>query len=347
MKIHTPTAPLLKALETASLALPARQSLPELTMVRVDCSANGLRLTCDSLDAAVSVLLPEIQAEACAFLVSPKLLKASLRSDEASLSYDGKKLTVESGGKSTMMTLDVQPFHKMREPITTKEVDAKALSFGIKAALMCVNSGSDAFDGCVAWDFEIRMMIGADGKAVHATPIDLHLGQSVLIPRFCASLLSNLFGWEDELRMGFDKVMHVTTGNVSAWLSMADLRMPRMSAFMGSDIPKLCSVPREALVQAMEHIVAFAEPEHQKVLVSAKGDSLKIVATHNGNETTEEIVGLALEFEDEFCTNLSAVTRSIRHWTADEITLYKGDRLLMKPNDESGCVGVACMIRMD
>lgn len=347
MKIHTSTAPLLEALETVSLALPARQSLPELTMVRVDCSANGLRLTCDCLDAAVSVLLPDIQAEACAFLVSPKLLKASLRSDEASLSYDGKKLTVESGGKSTMMTLDVQPFHKMREPITTKEVDAKALSFGLKSALACVNSGSDAFDGCVAWDSEIRMMIGADGKAFHAAPVDLHIGQSVLIPRFCASIMGDLFGWEDEIRVGFDKVLHITTGHVSAWLSMADLRMPRMSAFMGNGIPKLCSVSREALVKALENIGAFAEPEHQKVLVSAKGDSLKIVATHNGNETAEEIGGVALEFEDEFCTKLSAVTRSIRHWTADEITLHKGDRLLMKPNDESGCVGVACLFRMD
>lgn len=347
MKITSASSPILEAITKASLALPPRTTMPVLTLARIDYSPDGIEICCDSLDCAISVRVPEVKADSRGqFFVSPRLLKASLRGEGVTMTLNGTRLRIESGGTSTIETAmsDVAP--KLREPMDAHPVDGKALNFALKSAINCLASGDDSLAGCVAWDKELQAMIGSDSKAFSLAPVQLGCRSSILIPRFCANLICQCFDWDSDLAMGTNgKALYFVSGNVRAWCSLAEAKIPRYAP-MVSEPPKVCKVPREAFLKALNELLAFAEESFPRLRVRTAGNAIVLSTGHNGNESRCEIE-CEPNAEVSLCTMLTAVTRSIRYWTSDEIGIYKGDRFMLRPEDQSGALALPCLMRED
>lgn len=348
--ISGPSKPLLEALAKASLALPSRVSLPQLTLVKIESAEKLVTLSADCLDAAITVSVEGLTIKGqFSTLVSPRLLKASLRGEEFELVLEDNKMLVESAGRSVISCGDVKEFPPQRVTIPVQEVDAKSLLLGIKCGLNCADPQPDSPRNGVVWDHEMRAIVGGDGKAIHVTNIDLGLDQTLIIPRFSASMLSTLVSWEEPLYLGLEKhTLHVQQGPAQAWMQLQDGRTASMKRMFEGESDRICCVSREDLSTALENLTPFAGPTLGRLKVHVTPTHMVLSVSYDGNKSSASVECILGATPSTFPVLLASLSRAIRFWSSDTVRIGRKDNLMhVSPEDNSGCRAGVVLIRDD
>lgn len=347
MKLSGPSSTLLEALTSVSLALPTRQSLPALTLVRIDSSPKETRLVADCLDACVQVTVQGLQSKGeFSILVSPRLLRASLRGEQFELVLEDQKLLVESSGRSTILTTDVKEFPKDREKITTHEVDAKALLHGIKTGLNCAEPQSDSPRNGVVYEHGLGL-VGGDGKCIHLKELDLGIDRTIIIPRFSAGVISGLVSWEEPLYLGLERhTLYIEQGDSRCWLQLSEAQLSSMKQAFAADPPKTCCVARESMDNALESLAPFVGASLGRVSVHVMPTHIVLSASSDGNKSSAMIECVLEAKEDKFSVLLNSLSRAIKHWTSDTLSIHREPNFIqIRPDDASACRAVVLLLR--
>jgi DNA polymerase III sliding clamp (beta) subunit (PCNA family) len=342
------TKPVLDALTKVSLGLPSRQSLPALTLVKLVADSNGVTLTSDCLDASVQVQIDGLTAkDSFSVLLSPRLLRASLRGDEFELALEEGKVLVESNGRSVILTGNVAEFAPVRTAPPTHEVDAKTFLLGIKCGLNCADQQSESPRNGVVWEDGMKAMVGGDGKGVHMCEVDLGLDQTIIIPRFSANLIAGLLSWEEPLKLGLERsTLYVSQGSARAWMQLQDSSIGTLKALFQGETDKTCSVSRESLDNALDSLTPFVGASLGKVRIHVMPSHIVLSASHDGNKSSASVECVLGGKEERFSVLLASLTKVIRFWTADTLTISREPNFIrVQPDDQSGCRAVVLLVR--
>lgn len=346
MKLTSPSKLLIDALSIAEQAVNSKATMPQLTCAKFDCERDVVTITCDSLDACVSVRVEGCTVdEPFAFLASPRLMKASLRGDEATITFKDDKLQIVSGGKSTMATLPVKEFAPIRANIDAHEIDGRRFLAALKAAANCTGGAPDSIESCVCWDKELSNVFGTNRTMLHTRTMDLGLTDSIIMPRPSVTLISSIFGDGEGMSIGLGKgVLHVSKGDVSAWVGLREGGMLPYRLLI-SDSPAIGTINREGLLSALSALEPFTDPTFGKIGIEATDGAWNITASHNGNESSAQVDGADGSDVEKFYTSLRMLEKAVKTWEAEKVSVSNEGKMLLRPMDDSGCVAVVCVIR--
>lgn len=348
MKLTTSTKPLLAALDAASLAISPKIRLPMLTCALVECSKDGtVSVTCDSLDARMTVTFEGAKVdEPFRFLAAPRLLKAALRGDEATLTFDHGILSIVSGGKSKLTTINADEFPNAWPEIAMNQVEAAKLINGLKMACNCASPDASSADSCVFWDKETTHLFGTDRKSLSAYPVALDIAESFILPAVQAKIITSCFE-ADELAVGKKEgAMELSQGNKRLWIRLREGNILPHKSLLVDGKPS-AYIERETLKKALSDLAEFSDTEYQKITVTPSEGDWMAFSQNLGNESTVNIAGAELVDKMEpFTFSRNGVYSVIQHWTCDRIAIRRGANVLMlTPEDESGAIGIASVIR--
>jgi DNA polymerase III sliding clamp (beta) subunit (PCNA family) len=349
MKLSLQTQPLLDALDYASLALAPRMNLPVLTCALIECDhSSQCTVTCDSLDARMTVRFDGVKTdEPFSFLVSPRMLRASLRESEAEIEIGKNALTIRSGGVSKLALC----FDKYPEPwkaIACKPIEGAAFLSALRVTGNCADSSPTSNQDFVAWSREHGRMYATNGKALIGSDVALDLANSFMLPLAHAKLILSAFDHEDEITLGMDVgTMCLESDDRRLWVKLREGEVPDFQRYFPKMKP-LASIGREAFQEALATIGDFAEKEWQKIYVTL-GKSWELRANDGNNESTvtlsdvkEKSNGVPqIAFARQYLANI------IKFWTCDRISVATdGSVLTLTPEDKTGHVGVQSLMRV-
>lgn len=353
MTLKTPTKPLLDALELASIAIPSRTTLPVLTCAKFDVSQDSVTVTCDSLDARVSVYVPGIESDSeFSFLASPRMFKAALRGDDAEISFDKvkRKLNIKSGGVTNLSTVNVDEFPPEWKTPKTNPVNATDLLRAIRITATCASDDAGRPGLCgIMWNPAHKEMAATDGRMLTLLPLELDLVEPATIPTAHSKIIAACFLDVDEIQVGQDEgKLFLQAGGIRVWARLFEGNQVNYRAVIPQDYKPVASFSREDLQTALASLDAFvAGDEFQKVKITT-GEEWQAKAGNGDNETSVPIrdvepLGRAVE---SFAVNRGNVLKLLRYWTADRVTLSMNDAVIvLKPEDDSGCMGLTMQFR--
>lgn len=348
MKLQTKSAPLLKALELASQVLSSKRTLPTLTCAEVGVGITGVgSVTCDSLDARMTVFFEAAPPdEPFTFLAPARLLKASLRADEATIVLDGTTLNISSGGKTKLLTMDASEFPKPWADISTKPVDAAKLFSALKMASACTGAGFET----VFWDKASTNLFGTDRKSLCAAPVELGFSENFVLPVGQARIITGCFeAGDDSFAAGMDKhVIHVQQGDRMAWLRCQEALVPDHQKMIPQAEPS-ATVSREGLKQAMDALSAFTDDNLGKIAITPDKNGWMASAKEVGNESEVQIQDVQMHLGQQaepFLISRSGMSQVLAHWTAEKVVFRRGENsVMLTPEDESGAFGILGLYR--
>lgn len=345
MKATLATKPIVSALDSATSALISGKSLPITTCALLEFRKGILTVSCDSLDARMSVELENVDHdEDCSFVVPPKLLKASLRGDETSLNFDGSILHVQSFGKTKLATIPAVEFPKPWAVVDTVEVDTSILT-ALLATYSCTLRSRGDTSECVLWDKENGALVTAYQRLITVWPADLGRTETFILHHSALAFLLSEVDEKQPLYLGKEGgILHFKSGNKSGWMLLWDGQFVKWKLVM-EDAPVLSVFQREEFLNGLSALMEFVEPDNRKVVLSHDGEKWALTASHNGNEASINIMGGEPNSPDPICFSLEAVQKIIRFWTCDDIALHVGRGLTIKPVDGSNCSGTTSLIR--
>lgn len=343
------TKPFLAALDSASIAAATGRNLPILSCALVEFTKDSVSVTCDNLDARVKAWSAEVKCDKpFAFCVGANLLRYAMRGEEAVLTLDKLRLTIKSGGVTTLSTLAVDEFPQPWKQVARHPVDPVEFLGGIKAAVSCVgsDSGSEFLKTCIHWDQSLARMVGCDGKMLATAPVALLMDEPFTLPGSQAKLILSCFNTKDEgLTAGVsDTVFCVSTSDRTLWVKLHAGKYFNYSQVIPASKP-FASVNRDALVVALKSLVPFCDDGYvyHKVRVEVGDDAWTLSTRNNQNESSVSLDVEVGEKVDVFSINPSRLLSILQNWACDTIAVTLNGALLIHPEQPTGQLGVTTL----
>lgn len=350
MTVTIPTKPLLAAIESASIAV--GRSLPVLSCALVECEAGEVRVTCDNLDARITATADGAQTDKpFKFVTGVRLLRAALRGETAEITLIKDRLTIKSGGVTTLGTAPVKEFPSAWKEPKVGAVDVVELMKALRITSHCIDpSSGEPHKATVSWIKETGRMYGTDGRHLSVYPIQLSVSGNVVLPACQVKIISTCFGGSDALEIGLsDGTLYLVSGAVRAWVKLSAMVMPNFEAIVPTDATPIASIRRESLQAVIGSLSEFVDVDAYQKMKITTGEAWEASARNGDNESTITIPDVTPTFGaagETIAINRSHIARLLRYWTADSVEVLRTDNIIMfKPEDQSGCVGVTMRIR--
>lgn len=353
MKIVASSQPLLDALSIASLALPSRVSMPQLTSALIEAEGKTVRISCDSLQSRVTVER-EVDSvdEPFSTLCPPRLLKAALRGNEATLIYTERdekpKLKIRSGGETTLQTLYTSEFPKAWPEVETSSVDAVKLLTALKIGIACADPSPSTQSHCIYYKPECHHLYASYGNAMGVYPIDLG-SQGFILPSAQAKIVLSLFD-ADDMEFGMKgSDLHFVQGQTKVWLKTVE-GTPFNHLQMLPKAEPFASIPRKELLAKLDGLLPFSDSEaYCKVLIEPYGKEWVISTRNLGSESSavlEDVEKMDGDDLGPFTISLQSLVRITKNWSCERMKIRRNQNIVqLDAEDDSGCFSVAALIR--
>jgi hypothetical protein len=351
MTLTAESAPLLAALETASSACSSK--MPILSCANIAARADGtITISCDSLDQRLEVTIDGAEVESSfSFVASPRMLRASLRAERAILTLKDGKLHVDSGGKSSIFTLDPKEFPAPWVAITVKPVESGFLS-SLKHVIACANPDAADIMNAAHWRHEARHLVsvGRGNSSLCIHPLALGISRDFSIPGPCAKTIGSVFTGGESFALGHEAgIVHIHEGNIKGWFKTMEARVPNHAVLIIKDAP-FASMERESLLRALESLEAFSDAEsgNWATLKSDDGEWSVLALNREGESLVPVVEVEHISDVDSMILPRDKVTKFLRGLTADRVEMRRDERAMqITPCDESGVMGIFGMRRPD
>lgn len=352
MKLTTQTKPLIEALKVASAAIARKSTLPQLSCALVEGRDGKLFVTCDNLDSRLTVEAGAIDMEGpFKFLVSPRLLTAALRDEEAEIDIQTGKLVIQSGGRTVLQTMPVDEFPPIPAEIECVPVDGSEF---IAAALATINIAStDASKyvlNSIFYDAKNSCIVATNGAALSIHPCKLGLSENFIIPSDHVRIITGHFSGVEGLMIGKDETrLTLKAEGLTFTARLMEGMYPNYRQVIPSESRKVATMDRSNLQEALNCLGDFADSESGKLVMQQKGDEWEFSAATNGNESSASV---AVEKDSDLCKigiSRYHLTNLIRGWMCDEIRVDQLDEcspLLLRPKAGGEQLGVIMPMRI-
>lgn len=349
MKITLQSKPMLEALGIASKVISPRANLPALSCALIESHEGAMRVTCDSLEARITVDVPDADFnEPFRFLAPVRQLQYALRGETAELSIDKGRLIVVSGGRSSLGMLPVNEFPQTWTQVPRHGVDASEFIRALKIAEnCCATNGGDMWQlQSVHFDPTCSRMIGCDRQMLGAAQVAMLMDEPFLLPANLASVVLGAFGSSDNFTIGVSGgVFCVSAPGKTVWARLMEGEYPKYQQVIPVDGDRM-TMNREELQESLRSLSGFLDAI-QRVDVTQAGGSWLMTACANGHESSATVSvqhgkGARLT---PFSFIASKMLGVIRYWDCDTIDVMQGERgLLLRPVGQENPMGVVSLL---
>lgn len=325
MKLTIQSKPLIDALKVASSAISRKSTLPQLSCALVEGRDGKVFVTCDNLDARMTVTAGGIEMdEDFAFLVAPRLLTAALRDEEAEIDIQAGKLVIQSGGRTVLNTLPSSEFTPSPELPELHPCDGLAFRHAIKSVIGCVSDDStrQMLQGAY-WNARENEIVTTNGTSLSLSPCELPLTESVLIPTETLRLILSLEAEDMSIGLSGNRLC-VSSGECILVAKTLDLTFPNYRQVIPAAEGPLFTVSRDEFEGALSFVGGFSDANTGRVEAELKEGKLSLKArTDDGNESC-----LAVDANGEanpLAFSHSKLSKIFQGWQADEVKIQQRD----------------------
>lgn len=327
MKLTIQTKPLIEALKVASAAISRKSTLPQLHCALVEGRDGKLFVTCDNLDARLTVEAGGIEMdEPFSFLVAPRLMTAALRDEEATIEIQTGKVVIQSGGRTVLNTLPSEEFPHATNLPELETCDGAAFIAAIKSVIGCVSDDpTRAAINSAFYHSSAKEIVATNGTSLALSPCELPLTEDAIIPTEVLHIITSLDAEDMQIGLTAPRLC-VTSGGCTLVAKMLDMNYPNYKQVIPEAKGPSFTVSRDVLEDALSFVGGFAEAGTDRVNAELKDGKLSLKASSpNGNESRLDIeaVGMA----NPLAFSHSKLSKVIHGWAADEVKIQQQDEI--------------------
>ncbi len=304
MKFTITREQLQEGLIAVASTVPTRTTLPVLSNILVEATADGVRLAGTDLDIAVSTVVPaEIQAEGAVTLPAKKLVEIvrELPSAAIHFSTSGEQRVTLECGPSRFKLLGIARDEFPSFPTVSFDKAWKMTSADIQnlinhVAFAASTEESRPILNGVLWEMrEDRMrMVATNGHRLARMDRPVSGGSAaadLIVPPKALEQIRKLFGPADEVEVArSDNHLGFRAGSTRIFTRLIEGPYPNYEQVIPRDNDKVVTVDRQALAAAIRRVGVVASDQTHRVRLSFSSGLVKFsVSTPDLGEAEDEI----------------------------------------------------------
>ena len=304
MKFTITREQLQEGLVAVASTVPTRTTLPILSNILVEATADGVRLAGTDLDIAVSTVVPaEIEAEGAVTLPAKKLVEIVRELPSAGIHFSAsgeQRVTLECG-PSRFKLLGIARDEFPSFPDVSFDDAWKMTSRDIQnlinhVAFAASSEESRPILNGVLWEMrEDRMrMVATNGHRLAKMDIPVSGGSAaadLIVPPKALEQIRKLFGPADEIDVArSDNHLGFRAGSTLIFTRLIEGPYPNYEQVIPRDNDKEVTVDRQALAAALRRVGVVASDQTHRVRLSFSSGLVKFsVSTPDLGEAQDEI----------------------------------------------------------
>ena len=304
MKFTITREQLQEGLIAVASTVPTRTTLPVLSNILVEATADGVRLAGTDLDIAVSTVVPaEIEAEGAVTLPAKKLVEIvrELPSAGIHFSASGEQQVTLECGRSRFKLLGIARDEFPSFPTVSFDNAWKMTSADIQNLVSHVVFAASTEESRpilngVLWEMrEDRMrMVATNGHRLARMDIPVSGGAAaadLIVPPKALEQIRKLFGPADEIEVArSDNHLGFRAGSTHIFTRLIEGPYPNYEQVIPRDNDKVVTVDRQALAAAIRRVGVVASDQTHRVRLSFSSGLVKFsVSTPDLGEAEDEI----------------------------------------------------------
>jgi len=330
---------LLQALSLISSAVPSRTTLPVLSNILVEATAEGLQMTATDLDLSVTTrAMADVKAESALTVPAKKLLELVRKLPKEELKLEAKDLTLIVGSKTGRFKFlcirpEEFPARVTVSPDSALTIDARQFERLIRRSIYAVSTDETrpALNGALLQvvEGEIRL-VATDGHRLaratlkHPGAVKGALKGDVILPLKALNHLHRLLAEsEDPVHVELSKNhARFTVGKTSLTTKLIEGPFPNYEQVLPKNNNKHLHVKTNELASSLDRVSVFSDGLTRQVKFAIARNKLTlIVQTPDQGEATESL-DVRYDAEDlEIGYNASYLLDILRTIDSEEVTI--------------------------
>ncbi|MFQ5702854.1 MAG: DNA polymerase III subunit beta [Gemmatimonadales bacterium] len=314
MKFTITRERLQEGLLAVAATVPSKTTLPVLSNILVDVSADGVRLSGTDLDIAVSTMVPaEIDEEGAVTLPAKKLVEIVRELPSAAIritSAGEQRINLECGrSKFKLLGIPREEFPSF-PPVAFDDSWTAASSDLQKlinhVAFAASTEESRPILNGVLWELRAdhTRMVATNGHRLARMDVPISAGSTstdLIVPPKALEQVRRLFGVSDEVDIArSDNHLGFRSGSTLIFTRLIEGPYPNYEQVIPKENDKEATIDKSTLISALRRVGVVASDQTHRVRLAFEGDGLKFsVNTPDLGEASDEIAvsygGEALE----------------------------------------------------
>ncbi|MDD3642990.1 MAG: DNA polymerase III subunit beta [Candidatus Krumholzibacteria bacterium] len=362
MKIQVPLPELTRKMNAISSVVPAKTTMPILSMVLINADASGVTFSATDLDISVTSRVGgKVEGEGSVAAPARKMAEIvkSLSGDEATMTVDGDKLTISCG--RSRFSVNGRPagdFPKIPKQDSRTEfaVESGLLGRLIQKTIYAVSNDITRPALCgVLWEIGRSglSLISTDGHRLAKVEAKIPLGAvqktEVIVPPKAMSTFRAYAEKEEGIRIAVgENSISFEMEDVSIYSRLLEGPFPNYQKVIPTKNPKELVVSRDALSAATKRVSILSDALTHQVVFSLEAGMLTLhVTTQDLGEAREEIEATWSEEPMDIGYNAAYVQDILRTIDGEEIS-FQLDRpdnaALVSPVAQKGDIRQLCIV---
>jgi DNA polymerase-3 subunit beta len=362
VKIQVKLGELSKKMNAISSVVPARTTMPILSMVLVKAEDSSISFSATDLDISVTSKVAGAVDEPGSIAVPAKkiaeIVKA-LSGDEVTMETEGEKLTIRCG-KSRFSVNGRAPddFPKMprQDSSTEFEIQSPLLGKMIQKTIYAVSTDLTRPALCgVLWEVDSKglTMVSTDGHRLAKVEASVELKNvektEVIVPPKALSTFRSYSEKDEMIKVGLgDNSVSIEMDDVSIYSRLLEGPFPSYQKVIPSGNEKAMVVPKDGLSAATKRVSILSDALTHQVIFSLDRGSLTLhVTTQDLGEAREELEADYTDEPMDIGYNAAYIQDILRTMDGDDIS-FRLDRPdnagIVTPADEKGDIRQLCIV---
>jgi DNA polymerase-3 subunit beta len=336
MKFTITRERLQEGLVAVAASVPTKTTLPVLSNILLEATAEGVRLSGTDLDIAVSTVVPaEVDAEGAVTIPAKKLVEIvrELPSAAIRVTASGEQRVQLECGRSRFKLLGIPreefpnfPPVNFDDSWTVTSSDLQKLINHVSFAASTEES-RPILNG-VLWEVkgDLMRMVATNGHRLAKMDVSVSGGSAaaeLIVPPKALEQVRRLFGPSDEIEIAkSDNHLGFRTGSTLVFTRLVEGPYPNYEQVIPRENDRACTVEKDGLASALRRVGVVASDQTHRVRLQFTGGALKLsVSTPDLGEAQDEVAitydGDALEIG----FNATYLLEILKYMPTDEVRL--------------------------
>lgn len=336
MKFTITRERLQEGLVAVAASVPTKTTLPVLSNILMEATAEGVRLSGTDLDIAVSTVVPaEVDAEGAVTIPAKKLVEIvrELPSAAIRVTAAGEQRVHLECGRSRFKLLGIPREEFPNFPAVNFDNSWTVTSSDLHKLINHVSFAASTEESRpilngVLWEVkgEMMRMVATNGHRLAKMDVPVSGGSGsaeLIVPPKALEQVRRLFGPSDEIEIAkSDNHLGFRTGSTLVFTRLVEGPYPNYEQVIPRENDRACTVEKDALASALRRVGVVASDQTHRVRLQFTGGALKLsVSTPDLGEAQDEI---AVTYDGdvlEIGFNANYLLEILKYMPTDEVRL--------------------------
>jgi DNA polymerase-3 subunit beta len=336
MKFTITRERLQEGLVAVAASVPTKTTLPVLSNILLEATADGVRLSGTDLDIAVSTMVPaEVDAEGAVTIPAKKLVEIvrELPSAAIRMTAAGEQRVQLECGRSRFKLLGIPREEFPNFPPINFDDSWTVTSSDLQKLINHVSFASSTEESRpilngVLWEVkgEMMRMVATNGHRLAKMDVPVSGGGAsaeLIVPPKALEQVRRLFGPSDEIEVAkSDNHLGFRTGSTLVFTRLIEGPYPNYEQVIPRENDRSCTVEKDGLASALRRVGVVASDQTHRVRLQFSGGALQLsVSTPDLGEAQDE---MAVTYDGdvlEIGFNANYLLEILKYMPTDEVRL--------------------------